>query len=49
METRNAIARLGWDNTYIGWTLEDNDEVNSSIRSLDGELDKTFRIYGKAC
>ena len=33
METRNAIARLGWDNTYIGWTLEDNDEVNSSIRS----------------
>jgi hypothetical protein len=49
METRNAIARLGWDTTYIGWTLEDNDDVNSSIRSLDGEIDKTFRIYRKAC
>ncbi len=49
METRNAIAKLGWDNTYIGWTLEDNDDVNSSIRSFDGEIDKTFRIYRKAC
>lgn len=49
METRTAIGKLGWENTYLGWTLEDNDDVNSTARSMDGEIVKTFRIYSKAC
>jgi hypothetical protein len=30
----------------IGWTLEDNDLINSPIQSLGGKLDRVYRLYG---
>lgn len=49
METRNAIERLEWKHVNIGWTLEDNDDVNSTARSMEGKVVKTFRLYSKTC
>ncbi|MCA9554288.1 MAG: N-acetyltransferase [Myxococcales bacterium] len=30
----------------IGWTLEDNDLINRAIESMDGTLDRRYRILG---
>jgi len=31
----------------LGWTLEDNDRINSGIEFMGGRLGKVYRIYGK--
>lgn len=49
VETHKAITKLGWKYADIGWTLEDNNDVNSAIESMEGKKIKTFRIYSKAC
>ncbi|MDH5178193.1 MAG: N-acetyltransferase [Gammaproteobacteria bacterium] len=49
IETRMAIEKLGWKYVNMGWTLEDNDDVNSTARSMDGRIVKTFRVYSREC
>lgn len=45
-ETFLAGQRLGWKQGEIGWTLEDNDLVNRAIESMEGWLDRRYRILG---
>lgn len=45
-ETFLAAQKLGWTEGEVGWTLEDNDMVNRAIESMDGTLDRRYRIYG---
>lgn len=45
-ETLLEGHRLGWTEGEIGWTLEDNDLVNRAIESMDGWLDRRYRILG---
>ena len=45
-ETLLEGQRLGWGHSEIGWTLEDNDLVNRAIESMDGWLDRRYRILG---
>ncbi len=43
---RGAQA-LGIKVGELGWTLEDNDKINSGIEFMGGRLGKVYRIYGK--
>lgn len=45
-ETLLAGQRNGWTQGEIGWTLEDNDLVNRAIESMEGRLDRRYRILG---
>lgn len=45
-ETLLAGQKLGWKTGEIGWTLEDNDLVNRAIESMEGWLDRRYRILG---
>ena len=48
----NAIAiatkRRGYEWAEVGWTLEDNDLINSVIERVGGDRYKTYRIYERA-
>ncbi len=46
VETVRASRRLGIEGGEIGWTLEDNDLINRAIESMDGKLDRRYRLLG---
>jgi GNAT superfamily N-acetyltransferase len=45
-ETVMRGKAAGWAGGEIGWTLEDNDLINRAIESMDGTLDRRYRILG---
>ncbi|MEL7372241.1 MAG: N-acetyltransferase, partial [Myxococcota bacterium] len=45
-ETLLRAKRLGYTGGEVGWTLEDNDLVNRAIESMEGHIDRRYRIYG---
>lgn len=45
-ETVRRALRMGLGGGEIGWTLEDNHLINRAIESMDGRLDRTYRIMG---
>jgi len=46
-ETEKNAVRLGYRHCEFGWTLEDNDNVNNSVRAIGGKIYKKYRIYEK--
>ncbi len=46
IETAQRAHALGMSSGEIGWTLEDNWLVNRAIESMDGKLDRTYRLFG---
>lgn len=45
-ETLIAARKLGWKSGEVGWTLEDNDLINRAIESMEGWIDRRYRILG---
>ena len=45
-ETVVRAQAVGIINGEIGWTLEDNDLINRAIESMDGRVDRRYRILG---
>ena len=45
-ETLMRGQKVGFIGGEIGMTLEDNTLINRAIESMDGKLDRTYRIYG---
>jgi GNAT superfamily N-acetyltransferase len=43
---RRAVAR-GYTRGEVGWTLEDNDLINSGIAAVGGQPYRTYRLYEK--
>ena len=39
---------LHYTGAELGWTLEDNELINSTIEKVGGERYKTYRLYEKA-
>jgi len=48
IETTMQAKALGYSGGEIGWTLEDNDLINLAIKSMDGQLDRRYRLLGMA-
>ena len=46
IETALRAKSLGMGGGEIGWTLEDNWLINRAIESMDGKLDRKYRLYG---
>ncbi len=46
VETIVRARKKGCSGGEIGWTLEDNHMVNRAIESLEGTVDRTYRIFG---
>jgi GNAT superfamily N-acetyltransferase len=46
VETVVQAKKLGMNGGEIGWTLEDNTLINRAIESMDGKLDRKYRLYG---
>jgi GNAT superfamily N-acetyltransferase len=45
-ETVTRGQKVGFMGGEIGMTLEDNTLINRAIESMDGRLDRTYRIFG---
>lgn len=45
-ETVVRAQAVGIEHGEIGWTLEDNDLINRAIESMDGRIDRRYRILG---
>jgi GNAT superfamily N-acetyltransferase len=45
-ETVRRCRAAGMEGGEIGWTLEDNHLINRAIESMEGRLDRTYRILG---
>ena len=45
-ETVERARVVGVEAGEIGWTLEDNDLINRAIESMDGTLDRRYRMLG---
>ncbi len=45
-ETTLRGQRLGYQAGEIGWTLEDNDLINRAIESMEGYVDRRYRVFG---
>lgn len=45
-ETLERARTMGIEGGEIGWTLEDNHLINRAIESMEGTLDRTYRILG---
>lgn len=45
-ETLLRAQKIGITAGEIGWTLEDNDLINRAIESMDGSLDRKYRVFG---
>ncbi len=45
-ETLVRAQKLGFQRGEIGWTLDDNDLINRAIESMDGYVDRRYRILG---
>lgn len=46
IETVRNCQKHGITGGEIGWTLEDNYLINRAIESMEGRLDRTYRVYG---
>ena len=46
IESALATKRLGMRGGEVGWTLEGNDLINNAIRQMNGQLDRTYRLFG---
>ncbi|MFO0727240.1 MAG: N-acetyltransferase [Myxococcota bacterium] len=46
IETAVRAKQIGMSSGEIGWTLEDNWLVNRAIESMDGRLDRRYRLFG---
>lgn len=46
VETAIRAKQIGITSGEIGWTLEDNHLINRAIESMDGKLDRTYRLFG---
>jgi GNAT superfamily N-acetyltransferase len=46
VETALRGKEVGLSGGEIGWTLEDNELINSPIRTMGGKLDRKYRLYG---
>ncbi|GEM_PF-60726 len=46
IETAVRAKQLGMNGGEIGWTLEDNWLINRAIESMDGRLDRRYRLFG---
>ena len=46
VETALRAKELGLRGGEIGWTLEDNDLINSPTKAMGGKLDRVYRLYG---
>jgi GNAT superfamily N-acetyltransferase len=46
VETVLRAQKVGIVKGEIGWTLDDNDLINRAIESMDGRLDRRYRILG---
>lgn len=46
VETVVRAQKRGIVGGEIGWTLEDNDLINRAIESMDGKLDRVYRLLG---
>lgn len=46
VETVKRGKAAGFSGGEIGWTLEDNDLINRAIESMDGYIDRRYRIFG---
>jgi GNAT superfamily N-acetyltransferase len=44
-EARRRAAALGYRQGEVGWTLEDNDAINTGIAAGGGRRSKTYRLY----
>ena len=47
IETAKAAARKGYTLAESSWILEDNEMMNRGMRSMGGEVYKTYRMYQK--
>jgi hypothetical protein len=45
-ETVVRAQKVGFKHGEIGWTLEDNTLINRAIESMDGKIDRRYRILG---
>ena len=45
-ETVVRARKAGFESGEIGWTLEDNDLVNRAIESMEGRIDRRYRVLG---
>lgn len=48
VETHRAGQSLGYVSGELGWTLEDNDMINSPIKLFGAEICATYRLYERA-
>lgn len=48
LATHRAAVKQGWKSGEIGWTLEDNQRVNSAIKAMGGFQVATYRVYSKS-
>ncbi|MBI4057099.1 MAG: GNAT family N-acetyltransferase [Elusimicrobia bacterium] len=46
-DARETSQKLGWINSELSWTLEDNEAINAGIQAMGGRHYKTYRIYEK--
>jgi GNAT superfamily N-acetyltransferase len=46
-EAHAHAVRRGYTRGEVGWTLEDNDLINSGIEAAGGRHSKTYRLYEK--
>lgn len=46
VETALRGKEVGLSGGEIGWTLEDNELINSPIKAMGGKLDRKYRLYG---
>ncbi len=46
IETVKGCLQHGYVAGEVGWTLEDNHLINRAIESMDGHIDRTYRIFG---
>ena len=45
---RDSVALFGAHRAEIGWILEDNQGMNSIAETIEGKINKTYRIYERA-
>ncbi|MCC7386132.1 MAG: N-acetyltransferase [Deltaproteobacteria bacterium] len=46
LETALRCNQIGLHSGEVGWTLEDNHLINRAVESMDGKLDRRYRLFG---
>jgi hypothetical protein len=47
VHAHRGAEKLGIKVGELGWTLEDNEKINTGIQFMGGRIGKVYRIYGK--